>query len=121
LLTIPSTVPSPSRHSRVESALTAAALAARLRNRLDELDAERRRIAEALRVLEPAPGRRRRQARPTLLEALRTSPGARRSMLALVCGLPMTSVSAELDTLAEARIVERDGLGWRLREAGTGG
>jgi hypothetical protein len=96
--------------------LTAADLADRLRNRLAELDTERVRVAGALASLEhPVP--RARAKKVSLVDAIRASPGARRSMLALICGAPAASVAVELDELADAGVVERDGLGWRLCEA----
>ena len=88
-------------------------LADRLRERLAELDDERVRVAGALAALEPrAP--QPRDKKVSLADAIRASPGARGSMLALVCGVPVASIAAELDALSEAGIVERDGLGWRV-------
>jgi hypothetical protein len=113
------TVPSRSAHDVVRDGLTSAILAARLRERLDELDAERSRVADALQALVPA-ATSARIAKPSIIEALETSPGARSSMLALVCGRSTASVAAEIEKLAEAELVERDGLGWRLRDAVTG-
>jgi hypothetical protein len=96
--------------------LYATTLVDRLRTRLAEIDAERARIAGALAALEPstdcAPDRR-----TDLIEAIRASPGSRRSMLALICGASTASVAAELHALAEDGIVERDGLGWRVTDA----
>ena len=95
--------------------LTVATLAHRLRGRLAELDDERVRVAAALAMLEPRVPRTRAKS-VSLVDAIRESPGARGSMLALVCGAPVASIASELDALTKRGVVERDGLGWRLRE-----
>jgi predicted Rossmann fold nucleotide-binding protein DprA/Smf involved in DNA uptake len=84
-----------------------------LRERLNELEQERRVITRALRALEPAPVRgHRRSVDKVLLERLRMSPGSRASLLALELGIEAAVVTSGLLRLEETGQVARAGMGW---------
>ena len=95
--------------SEVADADFSASLVNSLRQRLEEIDAEKGAIKRALRVLEkrPTAGSRNGELSSRLLESLTTSPGARSSLLALEFGVEPTLVTALLGDL-EARGTEGD-------------
>ena len=109
---------------RTNRPLTSATLADRLERRLDELNAERTAIEQALASLrrhtarrEGSPPKVARSAtglREELLMAIRESPGTRASMLALIVGKPVEAVRSELETLQVSGAVERWRLGFRV-------
>jgi predicted Rossmann fold nucleotide-binding protein DprA/Smf involved in DNA uptake len=84
-----------------------------LRERLNELEQERRAITRALRALEQTPVRgHRRSIEQVLLERLRMSPGSRASLLALDLGIEAAIVTSGLLRLEETGQVARAGMGW---------
>src|SRR4051812_7926636 len=96
-------------------------LRSELADRLHSLEREAAAIRRALDELEDAHDRVRAKPPSTalddrlLLEELRRAPGIRGSVIALTGGWPADVVSDRLKRLEAAAVVERDGLGWRLR------
>lgn len=94
-----------------------------LRQRLKEIEAEKGAITRALRVLEVRSPASSRNGDLTsgLLESLKTSPGARSSLLALEFGVETALVAALLGDLEARGTVVRHGLGWELSNAAQTG
>jgi DNA-binding transcriptional ArsR family regulator len=90
-----------------------------LRDRLDELEAEKGAIKRALRVLEPHKSRgRRRDLQTLLIESIKAFPGSRASFLALEFGISPATAVRQLRALEQSGLVEKRGLGWALTGRG---
>ena len=99
-----------------------ARLASDLRSRLGAIEAEADRIRDALAILDWRVQRRSgKWSRPRanlperLLAALEGHPGTRASLLALDNCEEAHEITAVLERMQAAGMVERDGLGWRRR------
>lgn len=93
-------------------------LQAEFKQRLDDLDGERRAIERALRALggtqSSSRSRGRAHLKEQVMDMLRADPGARCTMLALALGRSADDVTALLLQLEQDALAERSGLGWRL-------